>query len=173
MAATKFSVITTGNNPSWHICVKELPGKHTYKIAVTVAKAIMQEVEEEEIVAFIGENYLDFIRKIFQHFQRVRIKFGIIQQMLCVIITEYSQGFFHNALLLARQRSFDKSSYAVAHKTDNFFFCFRRQTQHFERVIDRVNQINAAGNNGAVQIKNHQIYCSHCYSPAQYSQLLI
>ena len=38
MAATKFSVITTGENPSWHICVKELPGKHTYKIAVTVAK---------------------------------------------------------------------------------------------------------------------------------------
>ena len=38
MTATKFSVITTGNNPSWHIRVKELPGKHTYKIAVTVAK---------------------------------------------------------------------------------------------------------------------------------------
>ena len=53
MAATKFSVITTGNNPSWHICVKELPGKHTYKIAVTVAKALMKEAEGEEIVAVV------------------------------------------------------------------------------------------------------------------------
>ena len=53
MAATKFSVITTGNNPSWHIYVKELPGKHTYKIAVTVAKALMQEVKGEEIVAVV------------------------------------------------------------------------------------------------------------------------
>lgn len=53
MAATKFSVITTGNNPSWHICVKELPGEHTYKVAVTVAKALMQEVEGEEIVAVV------------------------------------------------------------------------------------------------------------------------
>ena len=55
MAATKFSVITTGDNPSWHIRVKELPGKHTYKIAVTVAKALMQEVEGEEIVTVVGE----------------------------------------------------------------------------------------------------------------------
>ena len=53
MATTKFSVITTGDNPSWHIRVKELPGKHTYKIAVTVAKALMQEVEGEEIVAVV------------------------------------------------------------------------------------------------------------------------
>lgn len=53
MAATKFSVITTGDNPSWHICVKELPGKHTYKVAVTVAKALMQEIEGEEIVAVV------------------------------------------------------------------------------------------------------------------------
>lgn len=53
MAATKFSVITTGDNPSWHICVKELPGEHTYKVAVTVAKALMQEVEGEEIVAVV------------------------------------------------------------------------------------------------------------------------
>lgn len=53
MAATKFSVITTGNNPSRHIRVKELPGEHTYKVAVTVAKALMQEVEGEEIVAVI------------------------------------------------------------------------------------------------------------------------
>ena len=53
MAATKFSVITTGDNPSWRICVKELPGKHTYKVAVTVAKALIQEVEGEEIVAVV------------------------------------------------------------------------------------------------------------------------
>lgn len=53
MAATKFSVITTGDNPSWHIRVKELPGEHTYKVAVTVAKALMQEVEGEEIVAVV------------------------------------------------------------------------------------------------------------------------
>lgn len=53
MATTKFSVITTGDNPSWHICVKELPGKHTYKVAVTIAKALMQEVEGEEIVAVV------------------------------------------------------------------------------------------------------------------------
>ena len=53
MATTKFSVITTGDNPSWHIRVKELPGEHTYKIAVTIAKALMQEVEGEEIVAVV------------------------------------------------------------------------------------------------------------------------
>ena len=53
MAATKFSVITTGDNPSWHICVKELPGKHTYKVAVTVAKALMQKDEGEKIVAVV------------------------------------------------------------------------------------------------------------------------
>ena len=53
MATTKFSVITTGDNPSRHICVKELPGKHTYKVAVTVAKALMQEVKGEEIVAVV------------------------------------------------------------------------------------------------------------------------
>ena len=53
MAATKFSVITTGNNPSFHISVKELPGEHTYKEAVTVAKALMQEVEGEKIVAVV------------------------------------------------------------------------------------------------------------------------
>lgn len=53
MTATKFSVITTGENPSWHICVRELPGKHTYKIAVTVAKALIQEVKGEKIVAVV------------------------------------------------------------------------------------------------------------------------
>lgn len=53
MAKTKFSVITTGDNPTWHICVKELPGEHTYKVAVTVAKALMQEIEGEEIVAVV------------------------------------------------------------------------------------------------------------------------
>lgn len=53
MAATKFSVITTGDNPTWHICVKELPGEHTYKVAVTVAKALTQEVKGEKIVAVV------------------------------------------------------------------------------------------------------------------------
>ena len=53
MATTKFSVITTGDNPSFHICVKELPGEHTYKVAVTVAKALMQEVKGEKIVAVV------------------------------------------------------------------------------------------------------------------------
>lgn len=53
MATTKFSVITTGDNPSWHIHVKELPGEHTYKVAVTIAKALMQEVEGEKIIAVV------------------------------------------------------------------------------------------------------------------------
>ena len=53
MAVTKFSVITTGDNPSQHIRVKELPGEYTYKVAVTIAKALMQEVEGEEIVAVV------------------------------------------------------------------------------------------------------------------------
>ena len=53
MAATKFSVITTGDKPSFHICVKELPGVHTYKVAVTVAKALMQEIEGEQIIAVV------------------------------------------------------------------------------------------------------------------------
>lgn len=53
MAATKFSVITTGDSPTWHIRVKELPGEHTYKVAVTIAKALMQEVEREKIVAVV------------------------------------------------------------------------------------------------------------------------
>lgn len=53
MATTKFSVITTGENPSFHVSVKELPGEHTYKVAVTVAKALMQEIKGEKIVAVI------------------------------------------------------------------------------------------------------------------------
>lgn len=53
MAATKFSVITTGDNPLWHIRVKELPGEHTYKVAVTIAKVLMQEVKDEKIVAVV------------------------------------------------------------------------------------------------------------------------
>ena len=53
MATTKFSVITTGDNPTWHICVKELLGEHTYKVAVTVAKALMQEVKGEKIIAVV------------------------------------------------------------------------------------------------------------------------
>ena len=47
MATTKFSVITTGDNPSWHICVKELPGKHTYKVAVTIAKTNNDNLDGE------------------------------------------------------------------------------------------------------------------------------
>ena len=54
MATTKFSVITTGDKPSFHICVKELPGEHTYKVAVTVAKALTQEIEGEQIIAVAG-----------------------------------------------------------------------------------------------------------------------
>lgn len=53
MAATKFSVITTGDKPSFHICVKELSGVHTYKVAVTVAKALTQEIEGEQIIAVV------------------------------------------------------------------------------------------------------------------------
>lgn len=51
MAATKFSVITTGENPSFHILVKELPGEYTYKIAVTIAKAIVPK--DEDIIAVV------------------------------------------------------------------------------------------------------------------------
>lgn len=51
MAATKFSVITTGNNPSFHMSVKELPTECTYKIAVTIAKAIVPK--DERIIAVI------------------------------------------------------------------------------------------------------------------------
>ena len=51
MAATKFSVITTGNNPSFHMSVKELPTECTYKIAVTIAKAIVPK--DERIIAVV------------------------------------------------------------------------------------------------------------------------
>ena len=37
----------------FHICVKELPGVHTYKVAVTVAKALTQEIEGEQIIAVV------------------------------------------------------------------------------------------------------------------------
>lgn len=51
MAITKFSVITTGNNPSFHMSVKELPTECTYKIAVTIAKAIVPK--DERIIAVV------------------------------------------------------------------------------------------------------------------------
>ena len=51
MATTKFSVITTGDNPSFHVSVKELPTECTYKIAVTVAKAIVPK--NERIIAVV------------------------------------------------------------------------------------------------------------------------
>ena len=51
MAATKFSVITTGDNPSFHVSVKELPTECTYKIAVTIAKAIVPK--NERIIAVV------------------------------------------------------------------------------------------------------------------------
>lgn len=51
MATTKFSVITTGDNPTFHVAVKELPTECTYKIAVTIAKAIVPK--DERIIAVV------------------------------------------------------------------------------------------------------------------------
>ena len=51
MATTKFSVITTGNNPIFRMSVKELPTECTYKIAVTIAKAIVPK--DERIIAVV------------------------------------------------------------------------------------------------------------------------
>jgi hypothetical protein len=51
MAATKFSVITTGDNPTFHVMVKEIPTECTYKIAVTIAKAVIPK--DERIIAVI------------------------------------------------------------------------------------------------------------------------
>jgi hypothetical protein len=51
MATTKFSVITTGDNSSSHVSVKELPTECTYKIAVTIAKAIVPK--DERIIAVV------------------------------------------------------------------------------------------------------------------------
>ena len=51
MATTKFAVITTGDNPSYHISVKELPTECTYKVAVTIAKAIIPK--DERIIAVV------------------------------------------------------------------------------------------------------------------------
>lgn len=51
MATTKFSVITTGDNPTFHVTVKELPAECSYKIAVTIAKAIVQK--DERIIAIV------------------------------------------------------------------------------------------------------------------------
>ena len=51
MAATKFSVITTGDNPTFHVMIKEIPTECTYKIAVTIAKAVVPK--DERIVAVV------------------------------------------------------------------------------------------------------------------------
>lgn len=51
MATTKFSVITTGDKPTFHVLVKELPGEYTYKMATEIAKAIVPT--DEEIIAVI------------------------------------------------------------------------------------------------------------------------
>lgn len=51
MATTKFSVITTGDNPTFHVLVKELPGEYTYKMATEIAKAVVPT--NEEIIAVI------------------------------------------------------------------------------------------------------------------------
>lgn len=45
MATTKFSVITTGDNHTFHVMVKEIPTECTYKIAVTIAKAVVPQDE--------------------------------------------------------------------------------------------------------------------------------
>ena len=45
MAATKFSVIWETTEG---ITTSELPGEYSYKIALNVAKALMQEVERED-----------------------------------------------------------------------------------------------------------------------------
>ena len=46
MATTKFSVITTGDNPTFHVLVKELPGEYTYKMATEIAKAVVPTDEK-------------------------------------------------------------------------------------------------------------------------------
>ena len=51
MATTKFSVITTGDNPTFHVMIKEIPTECTYKIAVTIAKAVVPK--DERIVAVV------------------------------------------------------------------------------------------------------------------------
>lgn len=51
MATTKFSVITTGDNPTFHVMVKEIPTECTYKTAVTIAKAVVPK--EERIIAIV------------------------------------------------------------------------------------------------------------------------
>lgn len=51
MAITKFSVITTGDNPTFHVMVKEIPTECTYKIAKTIAKAIVPK--DERIIAIV------------------------------------------------------------------------------------------------------------------------
>ena len=51
MATTKFSVITTGDNPTFHVLVKELPGEYTYKMATEIAKAVVPT--DEKIIAIV------------------------------------------------------------------------------------------------------------------------
>ena len=51
MATTKFSVITTGDNPTFHVTIKEIPPECTYKIAVTIARAVVPK--DERIIAVV------------------------------------------------------------------------------------------------------------------------
>ena len=51
MATTKFSVITTRDNPTFHVMVKEIPTECTYKTALTIAKAIVPK--DERIIAVV------------------------------------------------------------------------------------------------------------------------
>ena len=51
MATTKFSVITTEDNPTFRVMVKEIPTECSYKIALTIAKAIVPN--DERIIAVV------------------------------------------------------------------------------------------------------------------------
>lgn len=51
MATTKFSVITKTNHPSCEISIWEIPVECTYKTALTVAQATVQE--PYEIIAIV------------------------------------------------------------------------------------------------------------------------
>ena len=48
MAATKFSVITTGDNPTFHVMVKEISTECIYKTAVISWKLYPKENEKTE-----------------------------------------------------------------------------------------------------------------------------
>lgn len=51
MAVTKFSVVTTGDNPTFHVLVKEIPIECTYKMAVIIAKTVVPK--DERIIAVV------------------------------------------------------------------------------------------------------------------------